>query len=141
MTASSRRKTILIIDDDPDVRMFVSGLMKSSGYRALSAENRISALEKASRQQPDCIILNCMMDGEDGMVLYKTLKTHDELKQIPVVMVSPVSEGIISQHWILRQAAVAGPDGFVQSLPEAGKIVEIIGSLTGRTDGFNPPSE
>jgi CheY-like chemotaxis protein len=141
VTASSRRKTILIIDDDPDVRMFVSGLMKSSGYRAMSAENRISALEKASRQQPDCIILNCMMDGEDGMALYKTLKTHDELKQIPVVMVSPVSEEIISQHWILRQAAVAGPDGFVQSPPEAGKIIEIIGSLTGRTDGFNPPSE
>ncbi|MCF8029153.1 MAG: response regulator, partial [Desulfobacteraceae bacterium] len=91
MTSDAHRKTVLIVDDDPDIRLFVSGLMKSSGYRPVSAQDRQHGLDKACTEQPDCIILNCTMGGEDGMSLYKSLKTRSDLQHIPVVMVSPVS--------------------------------------------------
>ena len=141
MSLDTPRKTVLIVDDDPDVRLFVAGLMKSSGYRTLSAKNREHGLEKARSEQPDCIILNCMMGDEEGIFLYKTLKTQDSLKQIPVVMVSSVSREIIGQHWLLRHGSVAAPEAFVQSPPEAGTIVELVGTLTGTHAAANTGPE
>ena len=141
MTSDAHRKTVLIVDDDPDVRLFVSGLMKSSGYRPVSAQDRQHGLDKARTEQPDCIILNCTMGGEDGMSLYKSLKTQSELQHIPVVMVSPVSREVIGQHWMLRHGSVTGPDAYMQSPPEAGSIVRVVGELTGAQHTAHPGKE
>jgi len=141
VTSDAHRKTVLIVDDDRDIRLFVSGLMKSSGYRTLSAQDRQHGLDKARTEQPDCIILNCIMGDEDGMSFYKTLRTQTDLKHIPVVMVSPVSREVIGQHWVLRQGSVAGPEAYVQSPPEAGSLVHAVGELIAQQRTRHPEKE
>ena len=132
---TSADKTVLIVDDDKDVRLFLASLITSCGYHSISADNRNDGFKKAESENPDCIILNCLMCGEDGLALYQNIKTHEKLKNIPVVMLSAIDKDIMMQHWMFRRGGWAGamaePDAFCPSPPEAGTIVSLVRQLTG----------
>jgi len=129
MPSPPARKTILIIDDDADVRLFLTHLMEVRGFTPICAENRAEGLKLAESERPDCIILNCLLCGEDGMTLYKSLKKHDLLRFIPVVMLSAVGKEIIFQHWMLG-GAIPEPDVFLESPPEGNTILSWVSALT-----------
>lgn len=79
---------VLIIDDDPDVRTVMNVLMKKQGYEVETAFNREDALSKLEYFQPSVILLDVLLSGTDGRELCKEIKQRDEMKIVPVIMVS-----------------------------------------------------
>lgn len=84
-------KTILIIDDDPSIRAYLTNLFKDNGYATVSAENARDAWDLVSSQPVDLITLDLDMPGEWGTRFYSRLAQDKKLKNLPVIVISGMS--------------------------------------------------
>ena len=78
--------TILIIDDEKDIRTALTGILEDEGYQVLNAESGIEGIECARQELPDLILLDIWMPGMDGLETLGKLKIH--LPQVTVIMIS-----------------------------------------------------
>ena len=84
---------LLVIDDDPDFIALMKPVLESKGYRVEAAHNREEAMEKLERFRPDLILLDIMMEKlTDGFDICYKLKHDPEMKKIPVLAVSSITE-------------------------------------------------
>lgn len=82
------QKTILVIDDDPDILTFLQDLLELEGYHVF-ATNRGEYLETIRQEDlPDLILLDVFLSGKDGRKIIKYLKAQEMTKLIPVIMFS-----------------------------------------------------
>jgi len=84
--------TVLIVDDDPDVREILGGALYNQGYRVIYAENGPKALQKATEFTPDVILLDIMMPIMDGYEVCRRLRSDPRLSEIPVLMITALSD-------------------------------------------------
>ncbi|MBW4055279.1 MAG: sigma-54-dependent Fis family transcriptional regulator [Proteobacteria bacterium] len=78
--------TILIIDDEKDIRTALAGILEDEGYQVLTAESGAEGIECARQELPDLILLDIWMPGMDGLETLEKLK--GQLPQITVIMIS-----------------------------------------------------
>jgi DNA-binding response OmpR family regulator len=83
-----REKTILIVDDDPDVRLSLNIRLKANGYKVIFAVDGVASIAEARKHMPDLIILDLGLPAGDGFTVLERLKTNDSLSLIPVIVVS-----------------------------------------------------
>jgi two-component system phosphate regulon response regulator PhoB len=82
-------KKVLIVDDEPEVRRLVEVTLRSGDYEILQAEDAEKAIEIASIEMPDLIIMDVMMPGDmDGFEATRVLKNNPETKAITIVMLT-----------------------------------------------------
>ena len=86
--AAPATPTILIADDDDDIRDVIAFKLQVSGFRTLSADNGRTALNLAVEQRPRMIILDVTMPQMDGLSVCHELHARRETAQIPVLMIS-----------------------------------------------------
>lgn len=79
---------ILLIDDDPDVRVALSRLLQREGYAVETAATRGEAFAKIEQAHPDVILLDVLLSGTDGREICRELKAATTTKHIPVIMLS-----------------------------------------------------
>ncbi len=82
------RQTVLIVDDSPTVRKLVTITLERQGHRVLNAVDGMDALAKLNDEVPDLILLDITMPRMDGYQVCKTIKSGEETKNVPVVMLS-----------------------------------------------------
>jgi len=85
-------KKVLIVDDDPDVRLFNATVVEESGYIPVEAENGEEGLKMVKEEAPDLVILDVLMPRQSGIRLYRELKTDKLLKNVKVIMLSGVAK-------------------------------------------------
>ncbi len=85
-------KRILLIDDDLTVLKLISGRFQSLGYTILSTTQADMGLEMALKQQPDLIILDVMMPIVNGYNICRLLKSNEQVKHIPIVLLTGRTE-------------------------------------------------
>jgi CheY-like chemotaxis protein len=79
-------RTILFVDDEPDIRSIAAMALRfSSDWRVLTASGGAEALEVATREQPDAIVLDVMMPGMDGPATLARLRQEVQTRQTPVL--------------------------------------------------------
>ena len=79
---------ILIAEDEPDIRELVAFTLRFSGYEVISASNGEEAVQIASREYPDLILMDVRMPRMTGYDACRVMKGNPELKDIPVVFLS-----------------------------------------------------
>ncbi len=85
-------KKVLIVDDDPDVRLFNATVVEESGYTPIEASNGEEGLKVIKKDPPDLVLLDVLMPKQSGIRLYRELKTDRSLEKIPVIMLSGVAK-------------------------------------------------
>ncbi len=85
-------KKILVIDDDPDIRLFNVSVVEENGYTPLVATNGEEGLEICKKQKPDLLLLDILMPRKSGIRLYRNIKTDKSMKNIPVIILSGIAE-------------------------------------------------
>jgi DNA-binding response OmpR family regulator len=87
-----RQYTVLAVDDENDVLLIVKTALQVEGYRVLTAPDGPEALKTAHDEKPDLILLDVMMPGMDGFEVLDKLRQDDVTCQIPVIMLTGLSE-------------------------------------------------
>lgn len=84
--------TVLIIDDERDVRDVIAGVFKAAGWEILIADHGEQGLILAARELPSLVVLDVMMPGKTGFMVLKELRSDPRTSKIPVIMVTAVNE-------------------------------------------------
>jgi len=84
----SEKKTVLIVDDEEDVRQYLSMALTDAGFEVVMATNGKEALDKVKEQQPDLISLDLVMPKGSGVRFYRELQKNKEWAKIPVLIVT-----------------------------------------------------
>lgn len=127
------KRKILIVDDDPDVIMFVTSVLETGGYKSIAAKNGEEAMVRVKDDKPSLIILDILMPKESGIRMYRELKTTESLKNIPVVILS----GISKRTFLRSQAAltefggqpVPEPEAYIEKPVEPEDLIETVREL------------
>jgi DNA-binding response OmpR family regulator len=82
------QKKILIVDDDPDVRLGLHVRLKANHYDVIFAADGMASIAEARKHMPDLIILDLGLPAGDGFSVMERLKKNDSLSLIPVIVVS-----------------------------------------------------
>jgi CheY-like chemotaxis protein len=92
-------KKILVVDDEADVRTYLTTVLKTHGYQTITAADGREALEIARRETPDLIVLDLQMPDQTGTDFYRRLLKQKEIKETPVIIVS----GIPGRHLAVKE--------------------------------------
>ncbi len=79
------QQTILVIDDDPDLRLMLKAQLERRKHRVVVASSGRDGLQKAYQARPDLVILDIMMPGMDGWEVCRRLR---ELSSVPIIMLT-----------------------------------------------------
>jgi CheY-like chemotaxis protein len=85
-------KKILIIDDEKDMRVYLSTLFRKAGYETDAAENGEAGLALARAEHPDLITLDVLMPKKSGVRAYRELRTSPETSGIPIVILTGLTK-------------------------------------------------
>jgi two-component system phosphate regulon response regulator PhoB len=99
-------KTILIADDDEDLRLLVQVTLENPTYRILTAADGSKALDVVQQSRPDLLILDWMMPGLNGCEVITQLRQNPETVTIPVVMLT-AKDGLEAQEQLASLAIAA----------------------------------
>lgn len=131
-------QTILVVDDEVDIRRMLTRLLARSGYRVLEADRGVTALRLVKEQTPDLIVLDAMLPEVHGFDIARRIKGSRRYGSIPIVMVSAVYRG-----WRyaedLRQTL--GVDDFIEKPFTLQDVLARIQGLLGRRQPSPPPPE
>ena len=85
-------KNLLLIDDEPDLLVLMKKLLKKQGYLVSDAHGGREGLKIAREKHPDIIVLDAMMPDIDGWDVARELKSDPDTRDIPIVMLTVMSE-------------------------------------------------
>ncbi len=98
-------RTILVVDDSPTERFFLTDLLRKQGYDVLTAESGEQGVAVAKSEKPDLILMDVVMPGLNGFQATRQLTRNPETHSIPVIMCTTKGQET-DRVWGLRQGAV-----------------------------------
>ena len=122
-------KKILIIEDDPHVRLGYHVRLKANDYDTFFAADAIASMMEARKHQPDLIILDLGLPAGDGFLVMERLKTITHLAVIPIIVVSG-SDPSANRQRALR----AGAKAFLQKPVDNDELLAVIRQCLGETN-------
>lgn len=124
------KKTILIIEDEADIRQLYTEYLTDSGFEVLEASDGNEGLSKALSESWDLLLLDIMLPGRDGVQVLKLIKENERLRNKPIVLLTN-----LSMEAVIGEAFSLGADSYlIKSEITPDKIVnEINAALTKRS--------
>ena len=81
-------KNILVVEDDLDIRELISFNLANEGHQVFEANDGEVGIDKARNNNPDLILLDLMLPGIQGLDVCRIIKSDQETKEIPIIMVT-----------------------------------------------------
>jgi DNA-binding response OmpR family regulator len=119
--------TILVADDEEDLRELVTYRLTRSGYDVISAVDGQEALELASERVPDLMVLDVMMPRLDGYELTRKLRAEEALRSIPVILLTARS-----QETDVDRGFEVGADDYLKKPFNPDELVARVRAVLGR---------
>jgi CheY-like chemotaxis protein len=124
-------KKILIVDDDPDIRIFVSTVVETMHFESIAAKDGVEALKMAKSSPPELVILDVMMPKiEDGILTYQKFKTDENLSSVPIIMLSAIAKKTFlhSIRTLNPQKSddIPEPEAYMEKPPDADELTRLI---------------
>ncbi len=110
-------KTILVVDDEPNVRQYLSTVLEDAGFNVVSAGDGVEALEIIKNNPPDFISLDLIMPKKSGHKLLHELRRNKEWSRIPVLIVTAHAQdelGRADLQDLLDSRVMSGPGTYLE---------------------------
>jgi twitching motility two-component system response regulator PilH len=114
-------KSILVVDDSPTDRKHLTDMLAKSGYKVSSAASAEEALAKVKQSQPDLVLMDVVMPGENGFQATRILANDEATKHIPIIICSTKGQET-DRVWGMRQGA---KDYIVKPIKQADLLAKI----------------
>ena len=96
---STDGKHVLMIDDDPDMHDVARLVLEPLGYRVTCYATGSAGMEALRKDRPDVLLLDIMLaTPREGLVLANEIKHDDELKTIPIIMISAIGQAVGEEY-------------------------------------------
>ncbi len=123
----SKKKKILVVEDEEDVLTYLTTLFQDNGYDTVSAVDGVEALDRARTEKPDLISLDIAMPDQSGLRTYRQYKKDDELKDIPVIIVTALGDSMRS--FLKRLGGFPEPEGFMAKPIDKERLLKMVADL------------
>ena len=114
---------ILIAEDDPDTREYLSLLLQLEGFDVATAEDGAHALQSLAQTHPDLLLTDLMMPQVDGLELIRRVRGQREFADLPIVAMSAYGSGPISE------AQAAGATATVRKPLDIASLINTISQM------------
>ena len=114
--------TILVVEDDGDIRLLLKAILEAEGYRVIEAATGKDAVSTSAELRPRLILMDISLPLLDGLSATRQIKAEEQLKDVPVVAVSAYDTA-------RRRAIQAGCADFVSKPIEVEKLKAVIERL------------
>jgi DNA-binding response OmpR family regulator len=125
---------ILIVEDDPDVRLGLNVRLRANKYETVFAGDALSAISEARKHRPDLVLLDLGLPAGDGFVVMDRFRTNAQLSYIPIVVVSARD-----QRTNAERALKAGARAFIPKPVDNERLLKTIREVLGQ-DGEQTPT-
>jgi len=122
-------KTILVVDDEPDTLTYLTTVLEDNGFATVSAADGVEAMSKIEEDRPDLIALDISMPEKSGVAVYRSLKEDDQLKSIPVIIITGVSDDF--KKFISTRRQVPPPEGYISKPVDFEQLLSMVRELLG----------
>jgi CheY-like chemotaxis protein len=115
--ARNEDKTVLVVDDEPDVRNYLASILKDARFNVLTAADGEEALAIARRERPDFISLDLVMPRKSGQKVLYELRKDKALSRIPVLIVTAHAHdemGKADMDDLLADKVISGPGVYLE---------------------------
>jgi CheY-like chemotaxis protein len=124
----AEKKTVLVIDDEPDTLTFLSTLLEDNGFTTVTAMDGQQAMNKVKESRPDLITLDITMPEKSGVRFYREMRAAEELKGVPIIIVTGVADDF--ERFISTRKKVPPPEGYLSKPVDQQKLIELATKLT-----------
>jgi DNA-binding response OmpR family regulator len=127
-------QTILLVDDDANVRRSIGYVLKNQGYSILEAHTGAAALETLRREPVDLIVLDLVMPDMDGTMVCDRIRSTPEWAPLPVIIFTIMRGEICRnwQHYVKADACLLKPF-------QVGELLMVVRKLLDRTEAAPAP--
>ena len=123
------KKTILVVDDEPDFVSIVQSNLEKEGFDVQVAYDGVEGMEKVRQAPPDLIVLDVMMPEKDGYEVCAELKKDENFKDIPILMLTAVADHVSSTRYSHYNGMAMEADDYLPKPATAEDITESVKSL------------
>jgi CheY-like chemotaxis protein len=120
-------KTVLVVDDDPDAREYLTTVLQDNGIETATAKDGVEAIAAIEQKRPALVALDITMPEKSGVAVYRKLKEDENLKDVPVVIVTGVSEDF--KKFISSRRQVPPPEGYISKPVDAEQFLKMVRKL------------
>ena len=97
-------KNILIVDDSPTDRQFLTEILSKNGFKVSTADSAEDAMQKVKQLRPDLVLMDVVLPGQNGFQATRALSKDESTKSIPVIICTSKNQET-DRVWGLRQGA------------------------------------
>ena len=128
-------RKILIVDDEPDIRMYLEAALEDHDFEAHGIDQQAPFLATVAEEQPALICLDIMMPERSGITLYRKLQEDDSFRKIPIVLITGMTEAadILAEAEQELSQSGAPPYGVIEKPVKIPELVAMIETLLGRS--------
>jgi len=128
----AEEKTILVVEDEPDVQVVLVAALRDAGFNVVSASNGHEAYNLIKRQPPDLITLDLVMPRQSGPLLYKKLRSKPKYSDVRVMIISAHVRDDLGQEdfdELMKGKEFPPPDGYMEKPVVVGDLLRKVGEL------------
>jgi len=129
---NAKEKTILVVEDEPDVQLVLATALKDAGFNVMTASNGHEAYNQIKHQAPDLITLDLVMPRQSGPLLYKKLRTKPKYADVRVIIVSAHVHDDLGQEdfkELMKGHEFPPPNGYLEKPVNTVELVTKIGDM------------
>ncbi len=121
------QKTVMIIEDEPDIAELFAEMMRLNGYRVIKAYTGTPAMTLIPQEKPDVILLDIMMPDVSGLEVLRYVRQDSALASIPVIVVSALSMPMDIQKGLEAGATVylSKPVSYTDLLSAVDRLAQV----------------
>ncbi|MGE5478796.1 MAG: response regulator [Chloroflexota bacterium] len=120
------QKTILVAEDSPSIRKFITLALKIQGYNVIPTQDGMDALEKLSKFGADLVVTDLNMPNIDGIRLVKAIRENKFFRRLPIIILSSAS-----REEDIASGIEAGADAYLLKPFNTNKIQSEVAKLLG----------
>jgi two-component system cell cycle response regulator DivK len=118
--------TVLVVEDDRDVRELLRVTLEVAGYRVIEAENGLDGLDAAGRYEPDAILMDMSMPIMDGCQVTRLIRQNPRLAAVPIIACTAYN------RWEWRgKSILAGCTDFLAKPVDSRKLISMLSRYLG----------
>ena len=124
---------IMIIEDEPDIRVYLSTVLEDKGYNVVTVDEGDSVISIVNEKKPDLVILDIMMPKRSGISIYRELRKSGQAGDIPIILMSgmlPAKDFMPNGfRKLIKDETIPLPDGFIEKPVRLEELFTLVENL------------